>query len=193
MLSCDADGAVAEVTEIRKRCAPPSSRRTRLRRLKRSGSPCKSSSRKRRMSESSWNGRRHHPRVAGVDTRPASARKLVSALWQLDGGVADASEGEVGWDAAAARRGTDHHRRSSSMEVSQPSCCLIIDCSCSANGGSCMLRASELVCLFIYFPLSLSSCPSCQEGRARRWRAPPVERGAGTTTAMLMATGSPMS
>jgi hypothetical protein len=169
MLSCDADGAVAEVTKIRKRCALPSSRRTRLR-LKRSvrligrsRSPCKTTSRgsrNRRMSESSWNGRRHHTRVAGVDTRPASARKLVTALWQLDRGVADAGEGEVAWDAAAARRGSDLHRRSSSMEVSQRCCCLIIDCSCSLQ--MVVHASSEPLSWYVYlfipppFPEQLS-------------------------------------
>ena len=62
----------------------------------------------------------------------ASARKLVSALWQLnkgDEGVFEEEEEEIGWDAAAARRCSDH-RRSASLEVSAPSPChrLLVFC-----------------------------------------------------------------
>ena len=68
------------------------------------------------MSESSWNRHCRHGH-ADVETRSAaSARKLVSALWQLNKGDA-AFEEEIGWDAAAERRGSDH-RRSASLEVS---------------------------------------------------------------------------
>ena len=50
----------------------------------------------------------------------ASARKLLSALWQLNKGDSGAfEEEEIGWDAAAVRRGSDH-RRSVSLEVSAP-------------------------------------------------------------------------
>jgi hypothetical protein len=131
-------GGASIATKIRKRCAvsplgasPDRQRRTlRLKRgvrligHRRGGgtgaSPCASSGRKRRMSESSWNrhGRHGH---ADVETRSAaSARKLVSALWQLnkgDGGALEEEEEEIGWDAAAARRSSDH-RRSASLEVS---------------------------------------------------------------------------
>lgn len=135
LMSRDVDeAAAAEVTsKIRKRRALSSSssepRRTRrrLRLIGRSGASPRKAARsggRRRMSESSWNGGRHRRR--DVDTRPtsaASARKLVSALWQLDKGVdACDGEGEVGWDAAAARRGEDHHRRSASVEVSALPC-----------------------------------------------------------------------
>ncbi|XP_062219127.1 uncharacterized protein LOC133918971 [Phragmites australis] len=117
-------------TKIRKRCALSSSgassepqRRRRNLRLKRgvrllghrrggsAGASPRSS--RRRMSESSWN--RRHRRLGDVETRSssaASARKLVSALWQLNKGGAF-EEGEVGWDAAAARRSSDHRRRAS--------------------------------------------------------------------------------
>ncbi|KAK3158012.1 hypothetical protein QOZ80_2AG0131680 [Eleusine coracana subsp. coracana] len=142
LMTRDVDESAADqvTNKIRKRCALSSSssepRRTRRRllRLKRTVrligrrtaggalSPCKTGG-GRRMSESSWNGHRHRRRLAGVDTRPtsaASARKLVSALWQLDNGVdACEGEGEVGWDAAAARRSSDHHRRSASLELSK--------------------------------------------------------------------------
>ena len=82
------------------------------------------------MSELSWNrhGRHGH---ADVETRSAaSARKLVSALWQLNKGDSGAfEEEEIGWDAAAVRRGSDH-RRSASLEVSAPSPChrLLVFC-----------------------------------------------------------------
>ncbi|TVU29982.1 hypothetical protein EJB05_21581, partial [Eragrostis curvula] len=131
---------VDQATKIRKRCALSSSsssqdpRRTTRRRLRlkrsvrlvgRTGcggasSPCKiiCSRRRKRMSESSWS--RHHRRVETRPTSAASARKLVSALWQLDKGpgACGEEEGEVGWDAAAARRGSDH-RRSASVEFSK--------------------------------------------------------------------------
>ncbi|RLN09465.1 hypothetical protein C2845_PM11G05550 [Panicum miliaceum] len=86
-------------------------------------SPCASSGRRRRrMSQSSWNrhGRHGH---ADIETRSAaSARKLVTALWQLnkgDGGAfEEEAEEEIGWDATAARRSSDH-RRSASLEFSK--------------------------------------------------------------------------
>ncbi|PUZ75792.1 hypothetical protein GQ55_1G235100 [Panicum hallii var. hallii] len=136
-------GGASIATKIRKRCAVSPSgaspdRQRRTLRLKRGvrlighrrgggtgtgtgASPCASSGRKRRMSESSWNrhGRHGH---ADVETRSAaSARKLVSALWQLnkgDGGALEEEEEEIGWDAAAARRSSDH-RRSASLEFSK--------------------------------------------------------------------------
>jgi hypothetical protein len=84
-------------------------------------SPRAGSGRKRRMSESSWNHRHCRHGHANVETRSvASARKLVSALWQLNKGDAAFEEEEIGWDAAAERRGTDH-RRSASLEVSDGS------------------------------------------------------------------------
>ncbi|KAG2658628.1 uncharacterized protein LOC120702639 isoform X2 [Panicum virgatum] len=133
-------GASAAATKIRKRCAVSPSgaspdRQRRTLRLKRGvrlvghrkgggagtgASPCASSGRERRMSESSWNrhGRHGH---ADVETRSAaSARKLVSALWQLnkgDEGVFEEEE-EIGWDAAAARRCSDQ-QRSASLEFSK--------------------------------------------------------------------------
>jgi len=77
---------------------------------------------RRRMSEPSWNRRYRH---ADVETRSAaSARKLVSALWQhgkgggaFDGEEEEVGEGEVWWDAAAKRRSSSDHRRSASVEV----------------------------------------------------------------------------
>ncbi|CAL4969229.1 unnamed protein product [Urochloa decumbens] len=79
------------------------------------------------MSESSWSRHYRHGHADDVETRSAaSARKLVSALWQVNkgGGGGGAfgeeadEEGEVGWDAAAARRSSDH-RRSASLEFSK--------------------------------------------------------------------------
>ncbi|XP_062221137.1 uncharacterized protein LOC133920540 [Phragmites australis] len=121
-------------TKSRKRCAQSSSgassesQRRRKPQLKRgvrltgrrggAASPCLS--RRRRMSESSWN---RHYRFADVETwstSAASARKLVSALWQLNKGGAFEEEGEIGWDAAAARRTSDHWR-SASVEFSKMS------------------------------------------------------------------------
>ena len=75
------------------------------------------------MSEPSWTNRRC--RHGDVETRSAaSARKLVSALWQHGkGGSAfeeeeEEAEGVVGWDdAAAKRRSSSDHRRSASVEV----------------------------------------------------------------------------
>ena len=72
------------------------------------------------MSEPSWTNRRC--RHGDVETRSAaSARKLVSALWQHSkGGSAfeeEVGEGEVLWDAAAKRRSSSDHRRSASVEV----------------------------------------------------------------------------
>lgn len=124
------DRGVSTNTKIRKRCAvsvsPSDSQRRRLElraRLRLIGrsvgaaSHCPSSSRikRRMMSEPSWNRRSRH--AADVETRSAaSARKLVSALWQHGEGEEE-DEGEVGWDAAAKRRSSSDHRRSASVEV----------------------------------------------------------------------------
>ncbi|CAL5021852.1 unnamed protein product [Urochloa decumbens] len=81
-------------------------------------SPRGSGGRKRRMSESSWSRHYRHGHADDVETRSAaSARKLVSALWQVnkgDGAFGEEEE-EVGWDA---RRSSDH-RRSASLEFSK--------------------------------------------------------------------------
>lgn len=75
------------------------------------------------MSEPSpWNRHYRHGGDVEVARSTASARKLVSALWQLNGdksrGAFKEGEGEVGWDATAAHRGSDH-RRSASLEFSK--------------------------------------------------------------------------
>ncbi|KAF8686232.1 hypothetical protein HU200_043615 [Digitaria exilis] len=141
----EAAAELTTLTKIRKRCAvspssgaSPERQRRRALRLRRSvrliggghrrvgfagggsggASPCEK--KKKRMSESSWN--RHCRHAAGdAETRSAaSARKLVSALWQLnkgdDGALEEEEEEGIGWDAAAARRSSDH-RRSASLEV----------------------------------------------------------------------------
>ncbi|RCV06501.1 LOW QUALITY PROTEIN: hypothetical protein SETIT_1G167800v2 [Setaria italica] len=140
-LTAVTERASTAATKIRKRCVVSPSgaspdRQGRALRLKRGvrlighrrggsgtgtgtggASPRASSGRKRRMSESSWNRHCRHGH-ADVETRSAaSARKLVSALWQLNKGDA-AFEEEIGWDAAAERRGSDH-RRSASLEFSK--------------------------------------------------------------------------
>ncbi|XP_006648657.3 coiled-coil domain-containing protein 177-like [Oryza brachyantha] len=124
----DEDGEVV-ATKIRKRCALSSSgasdplRKLRLKKrgvvvLGRRGggggvvvSPRSS----RKMSESSWNGRRCHDGAAAADgTRSAaSARKLVGALRQL-------SKGGSSPDEDAARR-SSAHRRCVSVEFSKRS------------------------------------------------------------------------
>ncbi|KAJ1279244.1 hypothetical protein BS78_04G140600 [Paspalum vaginatum] len=82
------------------------------------------------MSEPSPWSSRHHRRHADAEARSAaSARKLVSALWQRNGSKGrgggalveeeEEEEGEVGWDAAAARRGSADLRRSASLEFSK--------------------------------------------------------------------------
>nr|CAB3446661.1 unnamed protein product [Digitaria exilis] len=143
----EAAAELTTLTKIRKRCAvspssgaSPERQRRRALRLRRSvrliggghrrvgfagggsggASPCEK--KKKRMSESSWN--RHCRHAAGdAETRSAaSARKLVSALWQLnkgdDGALEEEEEEGIGWDAAAARRSSDH-RRSASLEISR--------------------------------------------------------------------------
>ncbi|WVZ75318.1 hypothetical protein U9M48_023385 [Paspalum notatum var. saurae] len=123
-------GASTTATKIRKRCAadvsPSSSERQRRRkpRVKRSVRLVG-----RRMSEPSPWSSRHHRRADADAQSAASARKLVSALWQLNGSKGrgggalveeeEEEEAEVGWDAAAARRGSAEHRRSASLEFSK--------------------------------------------------------------------------
>ncbi|KAF8689523.1 hypothetical protein HU200_041852 [Digitaria exilis] len=138
-------GELTTLTKIRKRCAvSPSSgasaerQRRRALRLRRGvrliggghrrggfagggASPCETSGgkkkkKKKRMSESSWN---RHCRDAEARSA-ASARKLVSALWQMnkgDDGALEEEEEGIGWDAAAAARRSLDHRRSASLEV----------------------------------------------------------------------------
>ncbi|KAG2651111.1 uncharacterized protein At5g41620-like [Panicum virgatum] len=133
-----ATGGASAATKIRKRCAVSPSgaspdRQRRALRLKRGvrlighrkgggtgASPCASSGRERRMSESSWSRHGRHGHADVEAWSAASAQKLVSALWQLnkgDGGAFEEEE-EIGWDAAAVRRGSDH-RRSVSLEISR--------------------------------------------------------------------------
>nr|CAB3449839.1 unnamed protein product [Digitaria exilis] len=140
-------GELTTLTKIRKRCAvSPSSgasaerQRRRALRLRRGvrliggghrrggfagggASPCETSGgkkkkKKKRMSESSWN---RHCRDAEARSA-ASARKLVSALWQMnkgDDGALEEEEEGIGWDAAAAARRSLDHRRSASLELSK--------------------------------------------------------------------------
>ncbi|KAG0533101.1 hypothetical protein BDA96_04G163400 [Sorghum bicolor] len=131
-------GVSTAATKIRKRCAVSPSWELRAKRSVRligrsvgAASHCPSSSsscsriKRRMMSEPSWTNRRCR-RHAGVEVETrsaASARKLVTALWQHGkGGSAfeeeDEEEGEVGWDdAAAKRRSSSDHRGSASVEV----------------------------------------------------------------------------
>ncbi|OEL34028.1 hypothetical protein BAE44_0004953 [Dichanthelium oligosanthes] len=161
--------SISATEKIRKRCAvspsgASSDRQGRALRLKRGvrligyhrrgggtgtgASPCASSGRKRRMSESSWSRRHRH---ADVETRStASARKLVSALWQLNKGDGAFEEEEVGWDAAAARRSSDH-RRSASLEVSAR------HRVCVASCHSVLVFCSDRLCyLTLIIPVQFS-------------------------------------
>ncbi|CAL4887720.1 unnamed protein product [Urochloa decumbens] len=144
-LTATRGGAPTAATKIRKRGAAavsppgassPDGHRRRALRLKRGvrligylrgggtgtgASPRAGGGRKRRMSESSWSRHYRHGHADDVETRSAaSARKLVSALWQVNkgDGAFGGEEEEVGWDAAAARRSSDH-RRSASLEFSK--------------------------------------------------------------------------
>ena len=131
-------GASAAATKIRKRCAVSPSgalpdRQRRALRLKRGvrlvghrkgggagtgASPCASSGRERRMSESPWSRHGH----ADVEAwSAASAQKLVSALWQLnkgDGGeaVARRSWSWIPADGDGGRRGSRPGRKEGQRE-----------------------------------------------------------------------------
>ncbi|KAF0934717.1 hypothetical protein E2562_028314 [Oryza meyeriana var. granulata] len=125
----DGDGEVV-ASKIRKRCALSSSgasdplRKLRLKkrgvvvlgRRGGSGGGGVSPRSSRKMSESSWNGRRCHDGAAAYGTRSAaSARKLVSALRQLSKG------GSSPDDKDAAVRRSSAHRRCVSVEFSKRS------------------------------------------------------------------------
>jgi hypothetical protein len=129
--NADAAAAVEEVTprpcatKIRKRCALSSSSgasdtlsKLRLKRgvvllHRRGSSPCLRS--RRKMSESSsLNGRY---RSDGMHSS-VSARKLVSALWQMnEGGLLEEEEAGIARDAAARWGSAAHRRCASSVEV----------------------------------------------------------------------------
>ncbi|CAM0957899.1 unnamed protein product [Alopecurus aequalis] len=119
MLRRAAAAAVEEVTprtRIRKRCALSSSSSDTLRKLRlkrgvvlRGSSPCLGN--RWKMSESSWNGR---CRADGMHSS-VSARKLVSALWQMEGGLFEEEEEAGVVRDAAARRGSAAHRRCASL------------------------------------------------------------------------------
>lgn len=200
-------GVSTAATKIRKRCAVSPSWELRAKRSVRligrsvgAASHCPSSSsscsriKRRMMSEPSWTNRRCR-RHAGVEVETrsaASARKLVTALWQHGkGGSAfeeeDEEEGEVGWDdAAAKRRSSSDHRGSASVEVVSAARRAVPCCMCFVVSLSLGRPALNLFCLLS------CSCPSCREERSSLSRM--MERGAGTMAMlMLMATASQMS
>ncbi|KAM0914938.1 hypothetical protein ACQ4PT_011203 [Festuca glaucescens] len=134
MLRCEADVAAAVegvtprpcATKIRKRCALSSSSgasdtlsKLRLKRgvvllHRRGSSPCLRS--RRKMSESSLNGRCRSDEMHSS----VSARKLVSALWQMnEGGLLEEEEAGIARDAAARWGSAAHRRCASSVERSR--------------------------------------------------------------------------
>lgn len=180
-------GASTTTTKIRKRCAVSPSgaspdRQRRALRLRRgvrligghrrgvgtSASPCeRSSGKKKRMSESSWN---RHCRHADAETTrsTASARKLVSALWQVNKGDGDGAleeEEGIGWDAAAARRSSDHHRRCASLEVSGGYFCGLLCCACAIGCSfpAAIVQTSNLI-LLLFFPVVVKDFEKEEQG-----------------------------